>query len=353
MNYLKRVCSVTSRMLCFIAACAAVLCFSATEAQAQSLPDVVKPPPSINLGSTSFYDGFGRTKPGLTILQYFRWTHDTQINDYNGIQNPKIVNPDLNVYPALTQFIVATKWHPFGGTAGFSVLVPIVDQHSHVASNSPVQLPNNGLGFGDIIAGPTYQSRFYFHKPTGPAATANPHSPGVAPAPFFAWRTQVLVQIPNGKFNPADSLNQGSGYWALTPYVAATYIVKKRLEFSTRLHYAYNYTTNKIANPPPIPHLTYVNGQAGQLVYGNFTTSYKFTRKAYFGANSYMVYQLSPDKTNGVNVGHARESQIYLGPGGGIDFSRKDTLNVNLYLQLEDHNTAAGPSLQLLYIHRF
>jgi hypothetical protein len=77
------------------------------------------------------------------------------------------------------------------------------------------------------------------------------------------------------------------------------------------------------------------------------------TRKLYLGANSYGVYQLSPDRTNGVTVSNARETQFYLGPGGGYDFSAKNTLNVNLYLKVETHNGTSGPSLQLLYIHRF
>jgi hypothetical protein len=54
-----------------------------------------------------------------------------------------------------------------------------------------------------------------------------------------------------------------------------------------------------------------------------------------------------------VTVNKARESQFYLGPGGGFDFSRTNTLNVNLYLKVEAHNTASGPALQMLYIHRF
>jgi len=171
--------------------------------------------------------------------------------------------------------------------------------------------------------------------------------------PYFAYRFQFLVQVPNGSFNTARSINQGSGYWAVAPYIAATYLPVARLEMSTRFHYQYNLATDKIPNPPPIPHLIYKNAQAGQLLYDNLTSSYKFTRKLYLGANAYGLYQLSPDKTNGVNVGGAHETQFYLGPGGGYDFPKSNTLNVNLYLKMEAHNTASGPSLQLLYIHRF
>ncbi|MGD0630175.1 MAG: transporter [Terracidiphilus sp.] len=314
-----------------------------------SLPDVVKPPSGINLGSTSFYDGFGRTRPGVTVLEYFRWAHNTEISDLNGNENANFIAPRLNAFPDLTQVIVASKWRPLGGIAGFSVLVPLVELQSSFAPNSPKTLSNNGFGVGDIIAGPIWQSKFF----GGEGSKDSSAKPASRQSPYFAYRFQFLVQVPNGSFDPAKSLNQGSGYWAVAPYIAATYLPVPRLEMSTRFHYQYNLVTDKIPNPPPIPHLVYRNAQAGQLLYDNLTTSYKFTRKLYLGSNAYGVYQMSPDKTNGVNVGGARETQFYLGPGGGYDFPRSNTLNVNLYLKLEAHNTASGPSLQLLYIHRF
>jgi len=321
------------------------------QATAQAkLPDVVKPPPSINLGSTSFYDGFGRVKPGVTVLEYFRWSHSDAISNGDGMENGNFVRPRIDSFPDLTQFIVATRWRPFGGTAGLSVLVPLVGLRTGFAEDSPRRLAADEPGVGDIIAGPTYQSKFWVRPARAKSqATAS----DAAPAPYLAWRTQLLVQIPNGRFDPNKSINPGSGYWAVVPYVAATYMPWRKVEMSTRLHYQYNLPTTKLANPPPIPHLVYVNGQAGQLVYGNFAGSYRVTRKLYAGANSFAVYQLSPDRTNGVTVSKARETQFYLGPGGGYDFSRTDTLNVNLYLKVEAHNTASGPALQMLYIHRF
>jgi hypothetical protein len=313
------------------------------------LPDVVKPPAGINLGSTSFYDGFGRTRPGVTLLQYFRWTHDTEISNGTGMENVNFIGPHIDAYPSLTQVIVATGWHPLGGTAGFSVLVPLVDLRSSFAADSPKKLSNNGFGVGDIIAGPIYQSKMYAGG-EGVQASAKPR---VSVSPYFAYRFQFLVQIPNGNFNTTKSLNQGSGYWAVAPYFASTWLPIPRLEMSTRFHYQYNLVTDKLPNPPPIPHLVYASGQAGQLLYDNFTTSYRFTKKLYVGANAYGLYQLTPDRTNGVKVGGARETQFYLGPGGGYDFGNSSTLNVNLYLKMEAHNTASGPQLQLLYIHRF
>ena len=126
-----------------------------------------------------------------------------------------------------------------------------------------------------------------------------------------------------------------------------------RLEISTRFHYQYNLATTRIPSPPPIPHLVYKSGQAGQLLYDNLTASWKLTHKLYLGTNAYGLYQLTPDRTNGTPVAKARETQFYLGPGGGYNFGKDNSINVNLYLKAEAHNTAAGPQLQLLYIHRF
>jgi hypothetical protein len=337
----------------------AILVPLSSDAQ-HNLPDVVKPSPSINLGSTSFYDGFGRLKPGFTLLEYLRFSHNTEIGDADGNENPNFVSPRINSLPLLTQLIVTSKWRPFGGAAGFSVLVPLVDVRTSFADNSPRRLLVNQFGLGDIVAGPTYQSKSFFHKSTSviPASLSagsagRPPAAKADPKPLFAYRIQALVQIPSGEFHPWVNINPGSGYWAVVPYVAATWLPWRKVEMSTRLHYQYNLPTTRIGNPPPIPHLVYVNGQAGQLVYGNFTASYRATRKLYLGANSYGVYQLSPDRTNGVTVIKARETQFYLGPGGGYDFNRRNTLNVNVYLKIESHNTASGPAIQMLYIHRF
>jgi len=317
------------------------------------LPDIVKPPAGINLGSTSFYDGFGRLRPGFALLQYFRWSHNTAIDNAVGAENPLFAAPRIDAFPELTQLIVATKWRPFGGAAGFTVLVPLVGLRTGFAADSPRTLSATGFGIGDIVAGPTYQSKFFVRSEERSATAPSTPGQGSAPHPFFAYRIQFLVEAPSGRFDTAKNINPGSGYWAIIPYLAATYLPTRRIETSTRLHYQYNLPTDKLGNPPPIPYLVYRNGQAGQLVYGNFASSYRATKKLYLGANSYAVYQLSPDKTNGVSVSHARETQFYLGPGGGYDFDKANTLNVNLYLKVEAHNTAAGPALQLLYIHRF
>ena len=43
-------------------------------------------PAGINVGGTSFMDGFGRTDPGFVYQQYFQIEHYNAINDQNGHQ---------------------------------------------------------------------------------------------------------------------------------------------------------------------------------------------------------------------------------------------------------------------------
>jgi hypothetical protein len=320
----------------------------------QTLPDVVKPPGGINLGSTSFYDGFGRIRPGVTVLEYFRWTHDTEIANATGGENPRFIAPRLNLFPDIVQVSAATKWRPFGGSTALSIYFPFVQINASFAPNSPAKLTSYGFGMGDITAGPIFQARPLVRSPKSSlSGRVAGRPPAPETRPWFVYRLQLLLQFPVGAFDTSKNLNPGTGYWAVIPYVAATYLPTRRWEMSTRLHYQYNFQTSRIADPPVIPNLVYKSGQAGQIVYGNFTTSYKLTRRLYAGANSYELYQLNPDKTNGVSVDKARETQAYLGPGGGFDFNENNLLHVNLYLKVEAHNTVAGPSLQVQYIHRF
>ena len=71
------------------------------EAQTAIPPDVVKLPSGIDLGSTSFYDGFGRTDPGWVFLNYPRWNDFTSIKDSNGHNSPLFVDPRIDVISTL------------------------------------------------------------------------------------------------------------------------------------------------------------------------------------------------------------------------------------------------------------
>jgi hypothetical protein len=310
----------------------------ATAANAASLPNTVNVPAGGNYGSTSFYDGFGRVTPGFTLLEYGTYADVNNITNAEGDKNPAFKNPSITAYSLLTQVSYTTDWHPFGGDGvAFSVATPLVDLNTSFASNSKVKLSNNGFNVGDTVWGPIYQSRYYFD----------------GKRPDLAWRFQFIVLSPTGGFNKNRNVNQGSGYWAVNPYIAITYVPIPKLEFSTRFNYQYNFATSNLANPPKIPGVVYHNGQAGDMIYDNFSASYTVFPKLDLGINGFFIDQLSPNKTNGQEIGKTRLSEVYIGPGIHYAFSPANLLNVNLYLPVESANASVGPKINVQYIHRF
>lgn len=316
----------------------ALLAAAAMPALAASPPDSVAPPKAINLGSTSFYDGFGRTDEGFTWLQYARFEDLTRITDYQGNNNPLFKQPTIHVYVTQTQISYISPWHPFGGDGvGIAALLPIDAFTTHFADKSPVKLTDSPIGFGDLNIGPVYQSKYYLDQGR----------------PVFAWRTQLSVIAPIGTHNEHDNINQGSGFWSFNPYVAATWVPTPRLEFSTRINYLYNFQTSTFSNPPPIPHLIYRNGQAGQLVFGNFDASYGVLENVFLGINGYALAQLTPDRTNGQDVSHSRETEVSIGPGARYVVDASTAVNFNLYLPVVSHNASSGTQVNMQFVHRF
>jgi hypothetical protein len=310
----------------------------AGSALAAELPQTIVIPKGLNLGSTSFFDGFGGTTEGWAVVEYGRYDHIDAINDAQGSPNPVFRDPQIEVYSSLTQLIYTSSWQPFGGDAvGFSAALPVVDFSSKFAAGSRVTLSNNGSGIGDLVWGPLYQSRVTLRDDR----------------PYFTWRAQFIVMSPTGQMNDLKSMNQGCGYWAVNPYVTFTLLPFPAIELSNRLNYQYNFPGSTFSNPPPIPHLVYRDGQAGQIVYDNFDASYALRGVLFFGVNGYYVRQLSDDATNGQEIPHSLVEDLYLGPGGRYVFGKSDTLNLNLYLPLISRNDSAGPKLNFQYTHRF
>jgi hypothetical protein len=163
----------------------------------------------------------------------------------------------------------------------------------------------------------------------------------------------LCVTAPTGNLDRQVNINQGSGFWALNPLVAFTWLPLPNVEISGRLNYQYNFATSRLQNPPPIPGLLYRNGQAGQMVYGNFDASYAVLDDAYIGVNGYALDQTSQDLTNGEKVPHSRETELSVGPGGRYVFDASNALNVNLYLPVVSRNATSGRQFTFQFIHRF
>jgi hypothetical protein len=306
--------------------------------RAQALPDIVPPPKAINLGSTSFFDALGRTEEGFSWLQYGRFENLDRITDSRGKTSAYFKGTSIQVFSALTQIVYASNWHPFGGDAvSFTAAVPLIYLSSDFAADSAVKLRDNGFGIGDLVWGPSYQSRLYRQNDR----------------PVIGFRFSLQILSPTGDFNKRASINQSAGYWAINPYLSVTYLPTASLELSTRLNYQYNLKTSNFAAPPQIPGLIYNTGQAGQICYGNFDASYAVAEKIRLGMNGYFLQSLNPDRTNNQVVPGSEVSAVSLGPGGRYTFNKTNAVNVNVYFPIESRNGSPGPQVNFQIIHRF
>jgi hypothetical protein len=319
-------------------ATAALMTAATTAALAAAPPDTITPPKGLNLGSTSFFDAFGRQTPGFTLIEYQRYEDIDKITGPNGQPNPLFSGPKLHVGVTLTQLFYTTDLHPFGGTLAFSAALPVVEyMQAKFASNSIVKLSNNGTNIGDLVWGPIWQSKVY--KKNG--------------RPYFVWRTQLIISSPTGALDHSKNLNQGVGFWAINPYVTFSWLPTDKIEISSRFNYQYNFQGSDFSSPPPIPHYVYKNGQGGDIIYDNFTASYKVASGVNIGINGYFLDELSPDKTNGQIVPHSRVNSVYLGPGAHFEITPSNLLNVNLYLPVVNNNDSVGTKGNIQFIHRF
>jgi hypothetical protein len=200
-----------------------------------------------------------------------------------------------------------------------------------------VVLHDNGLGFGDTTIGPLYQSKPIMRHGR----------------PVFSYRLEFDVNVPTGSFNSQKNINQGNGYWAINPYAAMTWLPTPKLEFSTRLHYLYNFATDRAPDPAPVPGFLFRNGQAGQVAWANFDGSYKVAEKLSIGVNGYYLKQFTDDQVNGVYVPDSKKEELYIGPGAHIEINRRNLVNVNFYLPVETEGLPTGPQFNAMYIHPF
>jgi hypothetical protein len=183
-------------------------------------------PAGINLGGSSFMDGFGRTDPGFVYQQYFQIEHYSTINNENGKKVSMFQGTDINSLASLNQLIFVSPLRLFGGALGVDALLPIVDLNAAFAPTSPAKLTaNQGLAFGDLTWGPFLQM---------PPVIADGR-------PIFAQRFEFDVISPIGAYNRADDINPSSGFWSLNPFWAMTFLPTPNTEFSTRLNYLHNF----------------------------------------------------------------------------------------------------------------
>ena len=290
--------------------------------------------PSVNLGFTSFYDGFGPIQQGFTFIDYGRWQHLTSISDSKGNSIAAFHRPDIEALSNLFEPAYTLPTPKLGGAIDVLLVLPVVDLSSSFTQPG-ANLRANGFNIGDLTLGVAFQKKpvTLFGKP-------------------FSYRAEFDVFAPIGGFDKTKDINQSSGFWSLAPYLSMTWLPAAGLEFSTRLHYLYNFKTTNIPDRP-IDEASVSTGQAGQAFFMNFDGSQRVTHNFSIGVNGYYFQQLSNDKVDGIGLAHTIKNQLYLGPGISWQIKPTELLNVNLYVPVTTHGVATGPQLNFEFINPF
>ncbi|PQO98926.1 phenol degradation protein meta [Pseudomonas frederiksbergensis] len=303
-------------------------------------PPSVSEPSGINLGGTSFYDGFAGP-PGLSHLTYLKFSTARSIRDNAGKDNGAFDNPKINVISLINQLSYYSP-DTIGGGAhlGWSLLVPIISLDGDFGDHG-AKLQDNGTGLGDVTVGPQIQF--------DPIVDAHGR-------PVFVQRLAFDTILPTGKYDKHKDLNPGSNYFSLNPYWAATWMPAPRWEVSWRLHYLYNFknkdpasSSTQLFEGQPVR-----DTQAGQSAWANFTASYEVIPNVSLGINGYYFKQISDDKVNGDRLSNSREKVLGIGPGLFWKISDGQGFWLNTYKETGVENRAQTDyAVQIRYAHTF
>jgi hypothetical protein len=311
-------------------------------------------PAGIDLGLTSFFDGFGKNEPGFVYLTYAFYQVGHQINDNSGNAQTIFGNPKINDFVWINQLALVSPETLFWGAAhvGLNVVwATIIAFDTDFSSASPApgfQLKDNGVGTGDLTTGMFLQFKPMF----------------VGGRPVISHRVEFDVIAPIGSYDPLKDINQSSNFVSLAPYWAVTVLPVHRLEISARVTYLHNFTNHRPANPFPVyPAVDSV--KAGRAFWVNYAASFEVLNTLHLGINGYYFQQFTDDRytyvdgtsgtgpSNYVLGDQGSAKMLALGPGLFWDFSKTDKFFFNAYFSIKVDNRPQQNTFNFHYIHDF
>ena len=298
----------------------------------------VSQPGGLNLGLTSFYDGFSGG-PGWAWQTTLRHSEANKMADANGNANTVFKDPRIQSDVMVNQLSYAFAQTIGGWRPAVMAIVPVVAVNASFGPGPA--LKSGGTGLGDITLDASLQS-----EPV-------PRADG---QPFFVQRFATSFILPTGAYQKDVDINQGSGYASFNPYWAATLFPAPRWEISWRAHYLYNAKNDNPAasTPQQINGQAVSNTQAGDAAWLNFATSYAVTPDVSIGLNGYYFEQLSNNRANGVELANTRERIFGIGPGMMWRISPQKALWINAYTESMARNRTESPlNLQVRTVFSF
>ncbi|MQU08151.1 SphA family protein [Pseudomonas helleri] len=272
-------------------------------------PATVSLPSGMNLGSTSFYDGFGG-KPGESAWQvYLGHTDYKGSKDNHGDDIPVFNDPKLKVSVLINQYshLFDTETKYLGGHPGIDLILPLVHLDADFDSGPPFPALSlddaSGVKFGD----PTV-SLFLQYDPI--MVNGNP---------VFASRVNAGFTIPTGAYDKHKDINMGNNHWSFSAYWAMTLFLSPKWSISLRPTYYYNFKNTDPASSAPLD--TEIQDiQAGQSFSTNYNIAYRVNDVLSIGLNGYYLKQLTDDKVNDSRLKDSREQSFAVGPGAMLDY---------------------------------
>jgi hypothetical protein len=312
----------------------------------------------INLGLTSFFDGFGRPVEGFTYQAYFHYARARATYDAQGNESKAFVDPEFDIYLWLNQLSYTMPHTLFGGRArpGINFILPVLGYRTDIFTSTGRELKSNRTGIGDLTFGPTLQ--FLPIVVNG--------------RPVFSHRFEVDLIVPTGKYDPDRQINQGSNYVSINPYWAATVLPLPGLELTARLNWIYNFTNERPVNPPvdntvmPARPLAIESARAGQTFWLNYAASYEVVKTLHVGVNGYYLKQLTRDRfnqvkppagpgghTSGAQFGEGKQQVFGVGPGIFWEAAKTEKVFVNAVFPTLIKTRWDHSFYQVRWIHSF
>jgi hypothetical protein len=225
----------------------------------------------------------------------------------------------LIVNSTTTQVVFVGQKRLLGGWLAAEVLQPLVDLEARSANGTSSSV----RGFGDMTFGPGLQ-----------------WAPKKVGSGVFVNRFIFDVIFPTGTYSDRRPINIGNHFVTMDPHYAVTY-ERKKIEFSTRVHYLWN-----SANNNPYEGFGIRTMQPGQAFHMNFSASYEVRKNIRLGFNGYWLQQTTDHRINDIPVPGSKERTVGLGPG--IQFGGQGVwLHVNAYLETDVRNRASGAKVIL------
>nr|WP_141661966.1 transporter [Burkholderia ambifaria] len=293
---------------------------------------------SIDLGGTTFYDGFGGD--GLTYIGYLRQTFGNAIKDGNGSNVPVFKSPKVDATIFINQFVYQFASPTFlGAHPGLDLLIPVVGFHSSFGQDG-ASLAQNGAGLGDITVGTFLQ-----------------FDPLIVDGhPVWVNRVEFAALLPTGRYDATKDINSGSHYYSLNPSWASTFLFAPKWELSWRLNYIYNFKNSNPSGSAPLDlnGATVTSTKAGHAAWLNFALSYAVSPRWEVGVNGYYLKQLSNDSINGISQPNTKEQVLGIGPGVLFKPTKSTFLFASLYTEAAVENRVRnGVIAQLHWVHTF